>query len=362
MSATGTLGHIEEFGGNNEDWPQYVERLEHFFAANSIEDEGKKRAVFLSVVGAATYKTLRNIVSPAKPGDKTYAALVEALSKHFNPKPSEIVERFKFHSRVRKPGESVATYVAELRALTEFCNFGDTLEVMIRDRLVCGINDTVLQKRLLAESELTYTKAVEMAINFETASQSVRELRVKPEGGAMPQQSVHKTSATPTDGDADAVLTCFRCGKRGHKVPQCRLRKDVVCHRCGKQGHLQRVCKTKSKSNQHTNQRKSQCKTQTVGQVQHGEEEEESGSEADSTLCQVQSPGETSSPPLMVKVKVDNCVVNMEVDTGVSHSLMSESTFRGLWPGRSLHPTPIRLQSYSKKPIPVLGCVKVNID
>ena len=52
-------------------------------------------------------------MSPSKPGDKMYAALVEALSQHFKPKPSEIVERFKFNNRVREPGESVATHVAE---------------------------------------------------------------------------------------------------------------------------------------------------------------------------------------------------------------------------------------------------------
>ena len=115
-----------------------VERLSHFFTANGITEAAKKRAVFLSVIGAASYKTLRNILSPAKPGDKSYAELVEKLSKYFRPAPSEIVERFKFHSRSRLPGESVATFVAEVRSLSEFCNFGDTLDVMFRDRLVCG--------------------------------------------------------------------------------------------------------------------------------------------------------------------------------------------------------------------------------
>ena len=62
--------------------------------------------------------------------------------------------------------------IPELRSLSEFCNFGGTLEVMIRDRLVCGINDGAIQKRLLAEPKLTYAKAVEIA-------QSIRELRVK---------------------------------------------------------------------------------------------------------------------------------------------------------------------------------------
>ena len=66
-----------------------------------------------------------------------------------------------------------ATFVAELRSLAEFCNFGGTLEVMIRDRIVCGINDTAVQKRLLAEPGLTYAKAVEIAQGAETAAHRV---------------------------------------------------------------------------------------------------------------------------------------------------------------------------------------------
>ena len=66
-------GRVDEFDiARDVDWPQYVERLEHFFVANGIDDVGKKREVLLSVVGAATYKTLRNILSPEKPGEKTY--------------------------------------------------------------------------------------------------------------------------------------------------------------------------------------------------------------------------------------------------------------------------------------------------
>ena len=136
------------------------------------------------MIGAVTYKTLRNILSPAKPGDKTYEELIEKLSPHFRPASSEIVERFKSHSRSRLPGESVATFVAELRSLLEFRNFGDTLDVMIRDRLVCGINDITIQKRLLSEPGLTYAKAVEIAQSAETAAQSLRELRGKRENGA----------------------------------------------------------------------------------------------------------------------------------------------------------------------------------
>ncbi len=121
------------------------------------------------MIGASTYKLMHSLISPSRPGEKTYTELTPALSRHFHPTPSVIIERFRFHSRVRKLGESVAQFVAELRCLSQFCGFGDTLEDMLRDRLVCGMDDNSLQRRLLAEQGLTYTKAVYLAQRNETA-------------------------------------------------------------------------------------------------------------------------------------------------------------------------------------------------
>ena len=102
-------------------------------------------------MGAKTYKILRNLITPTLPSEKSFTELVEVLTKDFCPLPSETVQRFKFNSRTRKLGESVANYLAELRALSQYCNFGGTLESMLRDRLVCDINDAQIQKWLLAE-------------------------------------------------------------------------------------------------------------------------------------------------------------------------------------------------------------------
>ena len=48
----------------------------------------------------------------------------------------------------------------------------------------------------------------------------------------------------------------------------------------------------------------------------------------------------------------------MELHTGASKSLMSESTF---WPERNLSPSQVTLCSYSGEPIPVLRSVDVNV-
>ena len=297
-------------------------------------------------------------MSPAKPGEMSYSELVRALSKHYKPAPSEIVERFKFHSWSRRPGESVATFVAELRSLADFCNFGDTLEVMLRDRIVCGINDDAIQKRLLSESGLDYAKAVQTALNMETAAQSVRELK-KSESLQSTTPAVHNTSASPS------VPTCFRCGTRGHTVANCRVDGEVVCHRCGKRGHLQRVCKSKKKPPPPKFNPTKRRKSRKVGRL-GDEEDEESEEEIDEEECNklfhvAKGPSSINAPPIKVKVRVDECVISMEVDTGAAMSLMSEATFSKLWPGRELHPSQVRLQTYSKEPLTILGCCNVNV-
>ena len=48
---------------------------------------------------------------------------------------------------------------------------------MICDRLVCGINDETTQRLLLAEAELIYKKALEIATSQEMASKNVQTLQ-----------------------------------------------------------------------------------------------------------------------------------------------------------------------------------------
>ena len=48
------------------------------------------------------------------------------------------------------------------RRLSTNCNIVDALEDMLRDRLVCGLWDAVLQRRLLSEKDLTFQRAIDV--------------------------------------------------------------------------------------------------------------------------------------------------------------------------------------------------------
>ena len=145
------FGQIADFEESKEEWPLYAERLEQYFAANGVDDADTQRALLLSVIGACTYRTLRSLVAPLKPKEKSADKILQTLTEHFDPKPSVIVQQFRFNSRSRQEGESVAKFTAELQRLSEHCEFGAVLSDMLRDRLVIGIMNDRIQQRLLAE-------------------------------------------------------------------------------------------------------------------------------------------------------------------------------------------------------------------
>ena len=62
--------------------------------------------------------------------------------------------------------------MSELRSIAKFCNFDNTLEDMLRDRMVCGIADNIIQKKLLVEDPLTLAKALEIANEMELAAKN----------------------------------------------------------------------------------------------------------------------------------------------------------------------------------------------
>ena len=159
-----THGTVSQYQQSKETWTTYVERLNHYFIANDVADEGKKRSILPSACGSSTYKLIRSLVEVGQLATTPYSEITKLVAGYYQPIPSEIVQRYKFNIRVRASGELIATYVAALRELSEYCNYGDKL----RDRLVCGVNHDTIQHKLLAETDLTYEKAYKLAQERDT--------------------------------------------------------------------------------------------------------------------------------------------------------------------------------------------------
>ena len=143
--------------GIEKYWSSYYERCEFYFVANTIQDNNVKRAVFLSVEGGTSYQLIRGLLSHKKLTEVDFCDIIRTLPSHYNPKKNAIVERFKFNICNKKSGQSVTDYIAELKELSRYCDFGKSegeltpqlvLEENLRDRFVCGLGESMIQRRL----------------------------------------------------------------------------------------------------------------------------------------------------------------------------------------------------------------------
>lgn len=173
------LGAPEPFDAASDDWAQYLQRFEHFVLANEIKDE-QKLHLLLAIVGPQTFRLLTNLVAPTKPGELTYAEVTEKLTSHFKPKPIRMAERARFYKRKQQEGESMLDYLAELRKLASTCEFNAFLNEALVDKFVCGLRKDNIQRRLLAERDLSLTKALELAQSMEAAEKDSKEIQARP--------------------------------------------------------------------------------------------------------------------------------------------------------------------------------------
>ena len=401
------VGKAPEFDAGVESFGTYARRLEQYFIANGIvgaDQDSKRRAVFLSVVGAKTFGLLEDLVAPTAVSDCTYSNLVEVLEAHFEPQTSTIVARFRFHSCCRGDQEGVSAFLARLRKLAKPCQFAaGVLEEMLRDRLVCGIKNERLQSRLLSEPHLTLPLAVELAQAHESAAASAAELSghqagvsgesavhqmrragERPAGrtgggpGARrgplrpaPVAAPHHQRSNSRDGGSSECPRCLRA----HHQSACPFR-GKQCFSCGQRGHIRAACGRWSQ--QHLRQLTAddppsatamQCDDSASDELPREcwEAPDPVSAEAGDGAYALYSvkPSECERrPPLMVRVALDGRVVDMELDTGAALSVCSDSVFRQLWPrgGPKLEPCEVKLRTYSGEPLVVCGRASVEVD
>jgi hypothetical protein len=117
-----------------------------------------------------------------------------------------LLKKFVFTREIRRKNESINEYVAQIRKLSEYCNFPD-LNDTLRDRLVCGLRVEQTQKKLLSVQALTLEKAIQIPIAVETATKDAMELQ-----GKKHESTVHQANMNRPKVDKPALsVQCYRC-------------------------------------------------------------------------------------------------------------------------------------------------------
>jgi hypothetical protein len=342
-----TVPNFAAFDSTAELWADYWKRFLTFVEANSIP-EGKKVHVFLTNQSPVMYKLLTNLAAQQTPAKDVNQLTIEEIADHmkeqFDPKRFVVRERFKFWSQMsRKPGETIQELVARIRHDAVTCDFSaitDPLDEAMRTRFICSVKNEAVLKALLKvkDSELTFNRAIEIAIETEDAAKVAKETVY----GQSPSQGVNairtKGKSVPVKG---TDIRCYCCNRAGHVAKECRF-KDATCNICKEKGHISQACSGQKGRHQGKQMKQRKSPVKTIKLVQSD------------TVLKVEK-----LPVLQQPVIIKGQTIDFEVDTGAGENFMGKSVWQKL--GAPTIEEPVRqFQSASQHPLPVLGTLTVQ--
>ena len=347
---------FEKFDDALETFESFLERFEAYLDIQNVPDE-KRGKTLISALSAKLYNLLKNLVSPGCPADKDYDSLKKILKEHLNPKPLIIPSRHFFLNRKQREGESISTYIAELRSLAIPCSYTvEMLNIMLRDVFVSGLRDRAILDRLFEEDNISLENTLKIALAMERASKGANEIIGRPQ--EIKEFSAEKKWQKAKPFQKKNRDQCTRCTSTKHSSDDCGF-KNSKCHFCDKVGHIKKACFKAKKASQNKPVKQKQVDTdQRNGNQNTKTEVPMYPLETDPSNMREEEP---KRPPIMLNVKIENKCVPMELDTGGAVSVMSIAKFRQI-SKKKIQSTQTIFKTYKGGTIVPLGYVTVNVE
>ena len=167
--------------------------------------------------------------------ETTFDEIIDLFDGYFTPKVNVIHERAVFHKRSQLAGDNIETYVRLLYELAEHADFRDK-ESTIRDRLVVGLRDRELSKKLQLQPDLTLKTAIDVARQHEQVKVQMSEQQtpvVNAVKSRTSQGRKYSQKGAQRQHGVSQHPKCGRCGRDSHRKPTECPANGKICHNCG---------------------------------------------------------------------------------------------------------------------------------
>ncbi|KAK7933832.1 hypothetical protein WMY93_004728 [Mugilogobius chulae] len=337
------------------NWDNFRTEFEDYSLASGLAEKDKKvqAATLRRVMGSECRHVYKHNLTLSAEQQEDVKAILDALESYFKPKRNVIFERFVFGNCKQDESEPIDSFVTRLREKAASCEYGELREELIRDRLVLGISDESVRRRLLREKDLTLTSAIDICRAAE-----MTDIKLKLMTQDRPLESVHATNRrqqrplqrTDRSQDTQRVVkdnACKYCGGAHQRGRDACPAFGKACRRCGTQNHFAKVCMKKARPDQRVN----------IADELTGEDED-----ADNQIYSVETIGAVNGQgkKWFATLKINGNLQRCQLDSGATCNVMSIKDKRRLAPSIPLLPSKARLLLYSGESLNSIGIFRTE--
>lgn len=247
---------MDTSGDQAENWSFFKDQWLDYEVATGLDkkEDAIRMATLRSLMGRDCLLIFKNLDITDEDRKKPDTAIA-ALESYFKPTKNEIYERFQFYTCDQGTNESIDQWATRLRNLASTCNFGNSLDSMLRDRLVLGAVDKQATARLFREQDVDLNKAINQLRSSEVAKQQIKDVQGRSSQDHIQYTDTRdrkKKEARPSrankvsDADAKECKFCNRIHVWGRaRCPAF----GKTCKRCNQENHFSSssMCKERGK-------------------------------------------------------------------------------------------------------------------
>lgn len=230
-------------------WKDWIQQFNWYSTAVQLQRKTPEiqAATLMSSLGSEAAE-IYNTFNLTEQEETNVAVIKQRFTEYFTPRTNVTYERYMFNRLHQEENEPFDCFITKLKTQIKKCDFGAISDSLLVDKIIIGIKNEDLRKKLLTEENLTLERAVNACkINEQTSLQLDNMISSKTVESVKAKKHNHNKSGKPGNDDFD----CRRCGTK-HGRKQCPAYKKK-CETCGIPGHVAAVCRSKSKAKKTVN-------------------------------------------------------------------------------------------------------------
>ena len=301
-----------------ENWKIFKQRWHTYAILSQLDKQPREVqvALFLHTLADDSLKVYNGFHFSTPEDSRTVDQIIEKFDQFAVGEINETYERYLFNNRKQIDGERFDKFLSDLRSLIKTCSYCDNCQdSVLRDRIVLGISDSLVQTELLKVRNLTLARCIDICKASENATLKNKVLR--PDNSVdkinlVKKGQGHKPDVSQKSNFSDSIRSCkfctFKHEMRKEKCPAY----GKQCPNCLQFNHFSSKCpNTKEKKVKSKSHKSKNSKSAKVHQIAN-----DSDSSADEwiNVCK----DSVISKDVKCKMQIGGRNVIFQIDTGAS--------------------------------------------